>query len=113
MSRDSPFPCYGPCVRKTDVIALLLSHADELRAAGVAHVSLYGSVARDDGGPESDIDLVVAGPPEHPMTLFSMVRAEAALERILGRPVDLTSQQGLDRAVEFHRRIANELIPVF
>ncbi len=100
-------------MRKIDVIGLLQSHADELRAAGVADVSLFGSIARDEGGPDSDVDLVVAGPPERPMTLFSMARAQAALERILGRSVDLTSQQGLERAVKFHRRIANDLIPVF
>ena len=47
------------------------------------------------------------------MTLFSMARAEAALERILGRSVDLTSQQGLERAVDFRRRIAGDLTPVF
>lgn len=100
-------------MRKTDIISLLLSHADEIRAAGVAHVSLFGSVARDEAGPESDVDLVVAGPPERPMTLFSMARAEAVLERILGCTVDLTAQQGLDRAVEFRRRISEDLVPVF
>ena len=106
-------PWYNALVRKTDVIALLLSHADELRAAGVAHVSLFGSVARDDAGPDSDVDLVVGGPPERPMTLFGMARAEAALERILGRSVDLTSQQGVERAADFRRRIAGDLTPVF
>ena len=100
-------------MRGTDAIALLLSHADELRAAGVAHVSLFGSVARDESGPDSDIDLVLGGPPEHPMTLFSMARAEAMLERIFGRKVDLTARQGLDNAPAFKRRIAHDLVSVF
>ena len=92
---------------------MLLSNADELRAAGVAHVSLFGSVARDEGGPESDIDLVLGGSPERPMTLFSMARAEALLERLFGRKVDLTSQQGLDRADRFKERISRDLVSVF
>ena len=100
-------------MRKAEAIALLLSHADDLRQAGVAHVSLFGSVARDEAEPSSDIDLVLAGPPERPMTLFSMARAEALLERILGRGVDLTSRQGLDNAPEFRERIQPDLIPVF
>jgi len=100
-------------VRKTDAIALLLSHADEIRAAGVAHVSLFGSIARDEGGPASDIDLVVGGPPERPMTLFSMARAQAVLERIFRREVDLTSQQGLDSAERLKERIARDLVSVF
>ncbi len=99
-------------MRKADAITLLLSHADELRAAGVAHVSLFGSVARDEDRPDSDIDLVVGGPPERPMTLFGMARADALLERIFGRKVDLTSRQGLDSAVDFKARLARDLIPV-
>jgi predicted nucleotidyltransferase len=100
-------------MRKSDAIALLLSHADELRAEGVAHVALVGSVARDEGGPASDIDIVVEGPPERPITLFGLARAEAVLEAIFGRKVDLTARQGLDNAPDFRRRIASELIPVF
>jgi predicted nucleotidyltransferase len=98
---------------RADAIALLLSHADELRAAGVAHVSLFGSVARDEADDTSDVDLILAGPPERPMTLFSMARAETLLERILGRQVDLTARQGLDTAPEFRERIACDLVPVF
>ena len=100
-------------MRKSDVTAILLSHADELRAAGVAHLSLFGSLARDEDGGRSDIDPVLAGPPERPMTLFSMTRAEAILERVLRRRVDLTAQQGLDNAPDFRRRISGDLLQVF
>ena len=100
-------------MRKAEAIALLLSHADDLRQAGVAHVSLFGSVARDEAQPDSDIDLVLAGPAERPMTLFSMARAKALRERILGRGVDLTYRQGLDIAPEVLARIRADLIPVF
>lgn len=100
-------------MRKCDAIALLLSHADTLRAAGVAHVSMFGSLARDELGPESDIDLVVAGSPERPMTLFGMARAEAVLEAIFHRRVDLTAQQGLDNAPNFKSRIAADMTDVF
>ena len=47
------------------------------------------------------------------MTLFSMAWAEALLERILGRGVDLPSRQGLDNAPKFRARIQADLIPVF
>ena len=45
-------------------------------------------------GPRSDIDLVLDGPPDRPMTLFSMARAGALLEGIIRRSVDLTARQG-------------------
>ena len=100
-------------MRKDDAVSILRSNADRLRAIGVAHIGLFGSVARDTAAAHSDIDLVLAGPPERPMTLFSMARAEAVLEQVLGRPVDLTPAQGLEQAPGFRDRIAGELTWVF
>jgi predicted nucleotidyltransferase len=100
-------------MRKSDAIAILLANADEIRAAGVAHLSLFGSVARDEAGPDSDVDLVIEGPPERPITLLSMARAEAVLERLLGRRVDLTAKQGLAAASRLRERIEADVVPVF
>jgi uncharacterized protein len=41
------------------VIATLRRHAAELRGLGAAHVFLFGSVARDQAGPASDVDLFI------------------------------------------------------
>lgn len=100
-------------MRRSDVISIIRAHADELRAAGIAHVSLFGSVARDEAGPDSDVDLVLEGPLERPITLFSMARAEAVFERILSRPVDLTAKQGLAAASRLRARIEPDLTPIF
>jgi predicted nucleotidyltransferase len=98
---------------KADVLSILRANAAALRAIGVAHLSLFGSVARDEGHAESDIDLVIAGPPERPMTLVRMARAQEALERLLGRKVDLIAAQGLEKAPEMRARIDAELALVF
>ena len=45
------------CPRADDVIATLRAHEAELRAAGIHRLSLFGSVARGDAGPDSDVDL--------------------------------------------------------
>lgn len=41
-----------------ELIAALRAHEAELRAAGIRHLSLFGSVARGDAGAGSDVDLV-------------------------------------------------------
>ncbi len=41
------------------VIAKLREHEDELRAAGAEHLSVFGSVARGEATPESDLDILV------------------------------------------------------
>ena len=74
-------------------IALLREHELELRAAGVASVSVFGSVARDEAGDGSDIDVVVRLGPEAPQTGFAyfgcLDELTARLEEILGQPVDV------------------------
>jgi predicted nucleotidyltransferase len=54
---------------------------------GMSNVRVFGSVARGEDGPESDVDLLVDLGPE--VGLFDLGRAEVELEAILGREVDV------------------------
>jgi predicted nucleotidyltransferase len=72
-----------------DVIASLQSHAVELRRAGIRHLSLFGSVARGDAGPDSDVDLLVELDSEAHLTLIGLAGIELKLGELLGRKVDL------------------------
>lgn len=100
-------------MRRAAVLTVLRAHADLLRDIGIAHLVLFGSVARDDASGSSDVDLIITGTGDRPMTLFRMARAQAALERILGCKVDLIAAQGLENAPEFRARIAADLAPAF
>lgn len=60
-----------------------------LRAFGVQHASLFGSVVRGEHRPESDLDLLVDLPVG--ASLFDLSRLGLALEDALGRPVDLVT----------------------
>ncbi len=46
-------------MRRNDAIAKLRAHEAELRDAGVVALSVFGSVARDDAGDASDVDVLV------------------------------------------------------
>jgi len=74
-------------------ISLLQAHETELRAAGVEHVSVFGSVARDQAGPHSDVDVVVRLSPEAKRGGFAyfgrLADLKRQLEQILGCSVDL------------------------
>ena len=74
---------------KGTIIEALRRHEPELRAAGVAHLLLFGSVARGEDGPGSDVDLVAEFDPSERRTLLTMVRLENRLSELLGVPVDL------------------------
>jgi uncharacterized protein len=75
-----------------EVISLLRTHASELRAAGVLHLSLFGSVARGEARADSDIDLAVEFDRDARMDLFALAGLERRLTEILGRKVDLISE---------------------
>ncbi|MGM0577868.1 MAG: nucleotidyltransferase family protein [Myxococcota bacterium] len=94
---------------KPDVLATLRSHADELREEfDVASLAVFGSAARGDLRPDSDVDVVVtfrARP-----TLRGYFALEDRLEELLQRPVDLAT----DRMVKprLRTRIEDDLTRV-
>jgi predicted nucleotidyltransferase len=75
---------------KDQVAERLAAHAEELRSLGVRSLDLFGSVARGDARPESDVDLLVEFD-EVP----GYVRLRNRLEEMLGRHVDLVMVSGL------------------
>jgi hypothetical protein len=55
----------------------------------VVEFALFGSVVRDDFGPDSDIDVMVQFAPSQRTDLFDIVEMKDELETIFGRKVDL------------------------
>jgi len=64
-----------------------------LDAFGVARLSLFGSFARDEGGEDSDVDLLVEF--NRPIGLFEFVRLQRQLGELVGHRVDLVTPAAL------------------
>ena len=78
---------------KEQVAQRLAAHAEELRSLGVRSLDLFGSIARGDARPESDVDLLVEF--QEVPGLIGFLRLRDRLQEILGRPVDLVTRSGL------------------
>ncbi|RPH60155.1 MAG: hypothetical protein EHM81_06800 [Chloroflexi bacterium] len=66
-------------------------------------VSVFGSYARGDETPQSDIDLLLALKPSGqrpPLGLFEVIRLEKELEKELGRAVDLVTEEGISPRIK-------------
>ena len=63
----------------------------------IHRLSLFGSVLREDFGPNSDIDFLVEFEPDHTPSLFSITDMEIELTALLGRKADLRTAEDLSR----------------
>jgi hypothetical protein len=75
---------------KNRILGILRSHAPELQAAGIAHLRLFGSVARGEATPQSDIDLMADFAPDAHISLLKFSGFKVRLEDILGTEIDLS-----------------------
>ncbi|MDR6788585.1 putative nucleotidyltransferase [Sphingomonas sp. BE138] len=75
-----------------DAIETLKRARVELQAVGVAHLSLFGSMARGDARSDSDIDVAAALHPDVSFGAFKLVRLERRLAEMLGTRVDLVTE---------------------
>lgn len=91
-----------------DIVAALRAHSIELQEAGIRHLSLFGSAARGEAGPESDIDLLAELDPAAHIGLIRLAGIEIRLSEMLGRKVDLLTEpvhkQSLRKSIERDRR---------
>jgi predicted nucleotidyltransferase len=67
----------------------LAAEEPELRRRGVRHLSVFGSVARGDDRPDSDVDVAVEIDAGRPFSLIRMEETRLFLEEALRRRVDL------------------------
>lgn len=74
------------------VIATLRGHESELRAAGITRLSLFGSTARGDCRPDSDIDLLATFDDSRRISLLAVVGIEQQISRMLGGVVELVEE---------------------
>lgn len=68
----------------------------------VRELSLFGSVLRDDFGPESDVDVLVSFADDAPWSLWDLTAMSDELSGLVGRRVDLVEKEGLRNPFRRH-----------
>ena len=81
-------------MKQAEVTAILERHRDELSRLGVRSLALFGSAARNEAGPKSDVDLLIEI--KRPMGLFGLLRIQHFIEQVLGGiKVDLVMKESV------------------
>ena len=80
-------------MKLSEVQRIIEQHTNGLTAMGVATLKVFGSVARHEERPDSDVDMLVEF--SRPTGLFGLIRLRLFLEARLGCPVDLGTPESL------------------
>jgi uncharacterized protein len=102
--------CYPARMDRNTVISRLKAHEAELRGLGVQHLWLFGSMARGDARPDSDVDLFF----DHEwgkLSLFDIMEVQEVVARILGCDTDVMTRDSLHPVLR--DRIENSALLVF
>jgi predicted nucleotidyltransferase len=98
-------------MRRDEVIAKLKETEPALKAFGVAALYLFGSHARDEAGPNSDIDVFVDPATEKDFGFLPFMEAYEAIKDVVGEKLDYGTRSGLHPLLRAD--IENEAIRIF
>jgi uncharacterized protein len=89
-------------MNRQDIIGRLRENELALRERGVVHAALFGSLARGDDRPDSDIDIMIEIAPQADIGLFEYVGIKHYIEDLLGSRVDIANRDYLKPQVRPH-----------
>ncbi|OYU15199.1 MAG: DNA polymerase III subunit beta [Alphaproteobacteria bacterium PA4] len=97
-------------MRRAETTALLAAHAEALREIGIGALFVFGSMARDEAGADSDVDLFF-DPSHTGLSLFDVMDARDHISGLLQRPVDIMTRNSLHPYLR--SRIEAEAVRIF
>ena len=95
-------------MKRDEIIEKLKEREADLRAHGVTHAALFGSVARDEQNAESDIDILVDLDPVIVVTIFDYAGVKDYVASLFPGSVDVIDREALKPRIR-HRAIADAI----
>jgi len=80
-------------MKREDVIKIISEHRDEIKRLGVKSLAFFGSVARNENRPDSDVDFIVDF--ESKPTFDGYTDLKSLLEKLLSCKIDLATRKSL------------------
>lgn len=87
-------------MHRDEVIARLKQAEPALRARGILRAAVFGSVARGENRPDSDIDIMIEIDPEAHITVYDYVGLKELVASLFEQPVDVVNGNSLKPFVQ-------------
>jgi predicted nucleotidyltransferase len=86
-------------MKREDAIKILKKHRKDLQSRGVRHAALFGSLARGEAGPKSDIDILIDVDPSAVVGIFAYAGLKRHIGELFGGRVDVVDRETLEPRV--------------
>jgi uncharacterized protein len=78
-----------------EALARLRRHEGDLRAHGIRHAAIFGSVARGENRRDSDLDILIEFDPEADASIYGYIRLKNYICGLFNMPVDVIDREAL------------------
>ncbi len=98
-------------MNRQDAIEILQRHEGALRARGIRHAALFGSVARGEANRTSDVDVLIELDPAMKLDMFVYAGLKRFVAELFEGPVDVVNKEALK--THLRRSVAADAIYAF